>query len=280
MSRRFIEVELAAAIVGGGSAPTLFLAFAYGDLFGPVLYGLLGIIGILVGLEIPLLMRILREELDFEDLVAKVLSFDYLGALVGSLLFAIILVPKLGLIRTSLTVGLFNAGVALLSTWVLSDLLEKKRRTLLRIKSVFAVALLTAGLGHADRLTEWSEQGLYADPIVYAKQSRFQRIVLTRGRGSTQLFLNGNLQFSSLDEHRYHEALVHPAFAAANQHKRVLILGGGDGLALREVLRYAVRQVTLVDLDPAITEAASRLPSLRRLNANALADERVQVRER
>jgi len=278
VSQRFLEIELAAAVAGGTSAPVLFLAFAYGAVFPIVLYGVILIVGVLVGLEIPLLMRILREELAFEELVARVLTFDYLGALVGSLLFALVLVPELGLTQTSLLFGMLNATVALGGTWVLAEVLRPAVRRRLRVGGVLVLALLGAGLVQAEALTVFGEQAMYADPIVHAARTPYQRIVVTQGRGSVQLFLNGNLQFSSRDEHRYHESLVHPAFAAAPRHRRVLILGGGDGLALREVFRYpGVEEVTLVDLDPGVTELARRLPSLRTLNQGALDDPRLTL---
>lgn len=278
VSTRFVEVELAAALVGGFSAPFLFLAFAYGEMFSVALYGTILTIGTLVGLEIPLLMRILKEELEFEELIARVLSVDYLGALAGSLLFALVLVPNLGLNRTSLLFGVINCGVALMSTWVLGDLLTSRARLRLRIKGVVLAALLVTGFIWADRVSSFSEQAFYANPVVYAKRTPYQRIILTRGQTSAQLFLNGNLQFSSSDEYRYHEALVHPAFAAAEAHRRVLILGGGDGLALREVFRHGdVEEVTMVDLDAGVTEMARTVPIIRELNGDALADPRLTL---
>ena len=111
LARKFIEVELGVALLGGLSAPLLFLSFGRFSYFPVVLYGLVFGIGVLVGLELPLLMRILKDVLDFKELVSRVLTFDYVGALVASLLFPLFLVPKLGLVRTSLIFGLLNAGV-------------------------------------------------------------------------------------------------------------------------------------------------------------------------
>lgn len=278
LAQRFIEVELAAALVGGGSAPILFLAFGHADYFSVVLYGMVIAVGTLVGLELPLLMRILREEVDFENLVAKVLTFDYAGALIGSLLFAMLLVPSLGLIRTSLLFGMLNAAVGFLTTWVLSDRIYAAVKTRLRLRAVALLGLLAVGFAYADRITHLAEEGMYASTIVYAEQSPYQRIVMTSGGGGYQLFLNGNLQFSSADEYRYHEALVHPPFAAAHRKQRVLVLGGGDGLAVREILKYdEVEEVTLVDLDPAMTALAKKSELLRELNQEALSDPRVEV---
>lgn len=276
LARRFVEIEFAVALIGGTSAPVLFLAFARTHTFRPLLYGEVAFIGTLVGLEIPILMRILKDQVRFKDLVAHVLTLDYLGALFASLLFPLLLMPKLGLVRTSLLFGLLNGVVGLWGTWLLRHHLGET--FWLRLKGVLVCLLLLFGVAEAKRFTLAVEEEVFADEIVYAKESPYQRIVLTRGRGSFQLFLNGNLQFSSADEYRYHEALVHPAFAVRPGASRILVCGGGDGLAVREILRHpGVKEVVLVDLDPAMTEMARRHPLVSELNGHALEDPRVQV---
>ena len=277
LARAFIEIELGVAILGGASAPLLFLGFAHLSWFHVLLFGLVFAIGTLVGLELPLLMRLLQEHLNFKDLVSRVLTFDYIGALAASLLFPIFLVPKLGLIRTSLVFGLLNAAVGLWGTWLLKDLLAKGV-TGLRVRGMLVIVLLVVGLIKADRLTEMTEEATFVDPIVYTRDTSYQRIVMTKNRAGFQLFLNGNLQFSSADEYRYHEALVHPAILASDKPRRVLVLGGGDGLAVREILRHpGVQSVTLVDLDPAMTELSNKFPPLGELNGHSLQDPRVTV---
>jgi spermidine synthase len=277
LARRFVEVELAVALVGGASAALLFLAFAHlPAFFRPVLYGLVVLVGTLVGLEIPLVMRLLRETMDFKELVAKVLTFDYLGALAASVLFPVLLVPHLGLVRTAMLFGLLNAGVGLWSTWLFAPLLGAAFD--LRVKAVAVLLALTVGFAYAEQMTDIAEEGMYADTVVFAKTSRYQRIVLTRAKDQFQLFLNGSLQFSSGDEYRYHEALVHPAFALHGAARRVLVLGGGDGLAVREILKHpSVAEVVLVDLDPEMTHLAVSNPLLRDLNRSSLLDPRVRV---
>ncbi len=279
IAEKFIDIELAVAVIGGFSAPLLFLTFAYISYFGIILYTTVFIIGTLVGLEIPLLMRILKDELDFKDLVSRVLALDYVGALVASLLFPLFLVPKLGLNRTSLLFGMLNAGVGLWATWLLEPLITNRKLTILRVKGFIVLVLLGIALIKADRLTTLAEDGLFMDNIVYAKSSPYQRIVVTKGKTGYALFLNGNLQFNSFDEYRYHEALVHPAFTAyGGEPKRVLVLGGGDGLALREILKYkSVESVQLVDLDPMMTGLSKAMPALAELNHNSYNDPRVAV---
>lgn len=279
LAKRFVEIELAVAILGGFSAPLLFLTFANVSYFNAIFYAMVFGIGALVGLEIPLLMRILKDELDFKKLVARVLALDYVGALVASLLFPIFLVPRLGLNRTSLLFGMLNAGVGIWGTWLLENLIKKRDANFLRINGFIIIILLLIGFIKADSLTSLAEDALFSDNIIYAKSSPYQRIVVTKGKIGYSLFLNGNLQFNSFDEYRYHEALVHPAFAAFDGNpKRVLVLGGGDGLALREILKYpSVENVTLVDLDPTMTELAKNLPAVAELNRNSFQDERVSV---
>lgn len=273
---RFVAIELMVGLIGGFSAALLFLSFAYTDAFRVVLYGLVAAIGVLVGLEIPLLMRILRERYEFKDVVANVLTFDYLGALGASLLFPIVLVPHLGLVRAALLFGLINAAVALWSVWLFRRLLGASR--IAAGACVATLALLAAGMVWANRLTDLAEENLYADDVVFARSSRYQRIVLTAWQDDLRLYLNSHLQFSSRDEYRYHEALVHPGLAARPGARHVLILGGGDGLAAREVLRYpAVARVTLVDLDPEVTRLFGTHPALTALNERALASPRVHV---
>lgn len=277
LARMFLEVELGVALLGGFSAPLLFASFAMLDYFQLMLYGLVFVIGTLVGLELPLLMRILKEHLDFSDLVSRVLAFDYIGALAASVLFPILFVPRLGLVRTSLVFGMLNAGVALWGTWLLAPLLTKGVAGL-RGRAVLVLTLLAVALIKAETLTQLAEEQIFQHPIVYATSTPYQRIVVTRGEQSFQLFLSGNLQFNSADEYRYHEALVHPALLLAQQPRNVLVLGGGDGLAVRELLKHGdVRSVTLVDIDPAMTRMARELPLLAELNEHALDDPRVTL---
>ena len=279
VAEKFVDIELAVAVIGGFSAPLLFLTFAYVSYFSVILYSMVFAIGTLVGLEIPLLMRILKDELDFKELVSRVLALDYVGALVASLLFPIFLVPKLGLNRTSLLFGMLNAAVGLWATWLLEPLIKDRKLTILRVKGVLVLIVLGIALIKADSLTTLAEDGLFMDNIVYAKSSPYQRIVVTKGKTGHALFLNGNLQFNSFDEYRYHEALVHPAFAAYDgEPKRVLVLGGGDGLALREILKYkSVETVQLIDLDPMMTGLSKDFPALGELNNQAFNDPRVSV---
>jgi spermidine synthase len=273
---RFVSIELMVGLVGGFSSSLLFLGFAYGHAFRFELYALVILIGILVGLEIPLLMRILKDRFQFRDLVAHVLTFDYLGALGASLLFPLLLAPKLGLVRSAMLFGAVNAAVALWSTYLFVEHLARPRA--LRAASFAVLATLVAGMVFANHITAAAENNIYADEVILARDTHYQRIVLTKWKDDLRLFLSSHLQFSSRDEYRYHEALVHPGLAARPGARRVLVLGGGDGLAVREVLKHPnVASVTLVDLDPEMTRLFSTHPTLSELNGGALRSPRVKV---
>lgn len=271
----FVRVEILIAAIGGGSAAVLFLLFDRVSDFRLPLYGLVLVIGALVGLEIPLLMRILKDRLEFGDLVSKVLTFDYVGALAASLLFPLLLVPQLGMIRTGFLFGLANVGVAI----ALIMMLGRQQRLRTELWAAGGVALaLAAGFVGAETLQRAAEVGAYSEPVIYAASTPYQRIVLTKQRDDLRLYLNGNLQFSSRDEYRYHEALVHPALSRVAQPRDVLVLGGGDGLAVREILKYpSVRSITLVDLDPAMTALFSRSALLTPLNNGSLRSPKVHI---
>jgi len=273
---RFVSIELMVGLVGGFSSSLLFLAFAYTEAFRLVLYVVVILVGTLVGLEIPLLMRILKERFEFRDLVSHVLTFDYLGALGASILFPILLVPKLGLVRSALLFGIFNAVVALWSTYLFREQLGGGYG--LRIQCFVVLAMLGAGTVFADRISSAADNSLYADEVIFSRNTRYQRIVLTKWKDDLRLFLNSHLQFSSRDEYRYHEALVHPGLAALPGARRVLVAGGGDGLAVREILKYpGVESITLVDLDPEMTQLFTRHPVLSALNQHAFSEPRVHV---
>lgn len=275
----FVLLETGLGLVGGASAVLLYLAFAWLDHFRLVLYGLALLIGFGIGLEIPLLLRINRIwRADLRDNVGDVFSLDYIGALLGAVVWAFILLPLFPLDRISLFLGLANmvaAAITLAAFW------RYVQRKVLVIGALGGSAAALAALTWAaPALIIEARQQLYADPIRHHVQSPYQDIAVT-GRGARfALYLNGHLQFDSEDEHIYHELLVHPAMmAATDPPRRVLVLGGGDGLAVREVLRWpSVERVLLVDLDPAVTALARTYPPLVDLNRGALADARVDVR--
>ncbi len=271
----FISVEVVLALVGGFANAILFLVYGFLTGYEVVFYALLIFIGTLVGIEIPLLLRLLSTYGKLRINVANVLGFDYLGALVVAVAFPLVLLPALGLMRTSLVFGLLNIAVAL------GNLIYFRRARLPRalpVSAVLVLVALLAGFAGASRLIRLGEAEQYDDEIILTKQTPYQRIVLTRWRDELRMYLDRNIQFSSRDEYRYHEALVHPVLSTIPNRDRILILGGGDGLALREVLKYGdVKKVTLVDLDRQLVKLCRTNPHIRRLNQGALDDPRVQL---
>jgi spermidine synthase len=274
----FVEIELIIGLVGGWSAALLFMMFESTGAFRLLLYGLVLLLGTLVGTEIPLMLRLLKDRLEFKDLVSRVLSLDYVGALLASLLFPLVLVPHLGLMRSSFLFGFINALVGLAALVLMRQGLAWRRS--LQAQAVLVILALGAGFVYSDRLLDFTERGWFGNEnVIYAKSTLYQRIVLTRHRDDLRLYLNGNLQFSSRDEYRYHEALVHPVMSTVDgRPAKVLILGGGDGLALREVLHHPnVTSATLVDLDAGMTQLFASHPVLVKLNEDAFHSPRTRL---
>lgn len=272
----FVQVELLVGLIGGISAPLLFVLFPVIDGFQFLLLFLVVIIGTLVGIEIPLLLKILKDKLSFNELVSRVFTFDYIGALLASIVFPLLFVPHLGLIRTSLFFGIINVVVSIILCYYFSE--QIKRVALLKLTAFLVLIGQVIAFAFADDIMDFGDELSYQDKVVFAKSTPYQRIVLTKNREELRLFLNSNLQFSSKDEYRYHEALVHPAMSNVKQVKNVLVLGGGDGLAVREILKYpGVERIHLVDLDPEMTRLFSSNKMLSALNEHSLTNPKVTI---
>lgn len=274
---KFIMIELAVGIFGGFSAVTLLYAYSSFPYYTVAMFAVIFIIGALIGVEIPILTRLIDHRYkDIKISISNALGFDYIGALIGSIGFSIFLLPRFGVITSSYILGMLNIIVVFLNIAVYyKDIRFKKTISLLTLATF---AGLIYGLVTAGPVSLILEQKLYRDRIVYLDQTPYQKIVMTRDKEDFRLFLDGNIQFSATDEYRYHEALVHPAMTMAKEAKQVLILGGGDGLAAREILKYSsVEQITLVDLDPEMTRLAKTHKRLRALNGDALENPKVKV---
>lgn len=280
----FAGVEIALALLGGTSVLLLYGAFAWLSLYTPALIVIAAVVGMLIGAEIPLLMVLLQRirRQDPGSAVADISAADYVGALVGGLAFPFVLLPVFGQIRGALLVGVLNAVVGLsLVLVVFRRQLSRRARGVLTAASLLVTALLVITFAFAGKYELAARQAMYEDPVIFAEQTPYQEIVVTEtppwdGMTDRRLYLDGDLQFSSVDEYRYHEALVHPAMA--KHPKSVLVLGGGDGLALREVLKYrSVQHATLVELDPDMIRLASTAKWLTAENHHSFADPRVNV---
>ncbi|MVA76796.1 polyamine aminopropyltransferase [Auraticoccus sp. F435] len=270
----FVRNEVLLALLGGSSVLLVHWSFAATDAYWVVYVALSLAIGVGIGVEIPLLVSLVRASGREEsvDLLSKVLALDYFGALVASLLFPFLLLPTLGLARTAVTVALLNVAVALFMLWRMG------LRTRWNLLSVLALVLLLALFVGSSSLERMAVARQYTDPVVHQETTGYQRVVLTAYGPDTRLWLDDQLQFSTVDEARYHETLAHAALTSVDRPRSVVVLGGGDGMLAREVLRHPdVERVTVVDLDPAVTTLARENRLVAEANQHSLDDPRVEV---
>ncbi len=274
----FITIEFVLSLLTAFSSVIAYWAFLTFEGNGIAIYVLSILIGLLIGMEIPLVIR-LNES--FEELrinVSSVMEKDYYGSLAGGMFFAFIGLPYIGLTYTPFILGGVNFLVACtLIVAVFSSNTFKIKRNLVVMTGV-VLSMLIVGVITGQRIVESGESSRYRDPVVYSAQSKYQRIVITKNEAYFWLFINGNQQLSSLDEHMYHEPLVHPVMALSGQPSRVMVMGGGDGGAVREILKYpSVEEIVLVDLDPVMTDLGKNNPLLTEMNENALNNEKVSI---
>ncbi|MFB1050839.1 polyamine aminopropyltransferase [Paraliobacillus sp. JSM ZJ581] len=275
----FVYIEFLVALIGGFSSFTMFgiTAFSPAGTDALFLYMITLSVGALTGVELPILIRKANEiGVSLNRSTARVLFSDYAGGLVGGLLFAFFLRPQLGMVKTAFLVGCINLTVAITVLFLFRK--EMKRFALHLLVGIIIGILLILGLLFGEEMAFSFEQKLYKDPIIHMEETQYQKIIMTQNQDDVRLYLNGALQLSSIDEHRYHETLVHPAMEQANPIEDVLILGGGDGVAAKEVLKYKeVDSITLVDLDPAVVDLAKSNEKLVKLNQQSLENEKVTI---
>ncbi|ORA09369.1 polyamine aminopropyltransferase [Mycobacterium arosiense] len=280
----FIAVEALLGIVGGLSAAALYVVFAFVDGSTWVLAVSTALIGGLVGAEVPLLMTLLHQgrtrpeqdqAADAGRTLADLNAADYLGALLGGLVWPFLLLPQLGMIRGAAATGMINlAAAAVVAVFLLRQVVSIRQLVLALCALAAAAALLGTLLLRSADIETTSRQRLYADPIIAYRHTAYQEIVVTRRGNDTRLYLDGGLQFSTRDEYRYTESLVYPALG--DGARSVLVLGGGDGLAARELLRVpGISKIVQVELDPAVIDIART--TLRGANGGSLDNPRVAV---
>lgn len=269
---KFIIAEIILGLAGGFSP--IILLFFFGTFpshYILVQYFFIIIIGLLIGFEIPLLTRINQTyTTELKLNIGGVLQMDYIGSLCGALLWVFWLPKFFIMTQAAFVLGSFNVFVAGCTLFYFRNLVTGKRTITAFV--LISLAVLISGLIMAKQWTSYAEQYLYRDRIVFSRTSAYQHIVLTESKaGDICCYINGHLQFNSFDEYIYHENLVHPAFAIAPNRKKILVLGGGDGLAVREILKYPeVESITLCDLDPMMTDLAGQNPYFTGLNQNSL----------
>ena len=273
---KFVWVEIGVGIIGGVSSLVLFLSNLYIEQYQLVMYIWIIIIGTLVGIEIPILTRII--ESDQENLrvtISSIFSFDYIGGLVGSIAFPLLMLPHLGYFATAFLTGSMNIFAAGLIVFRYNK--EIKNGFFFKILVTALFMLMLSGAIFSDNISGFVEDGLYRDRVIYSEHTKYQHIVMTKHRDDLRLFIDGNVQFCSLDEYRYHEALVHIPMSHAEKKDEVLVLGGGDGLAVRELLKYDNTHITLVDLDEEMVELCAENPNITPINEGALKSDRLTV---
>lgn len=274
----FVKVEMILGVIGGFSVPLCYLYFNYADQTGYQWFVLfwVSLIGTLTGMEIPLLTQVLGDN-QKEDL-SDVLTLDYAGALVATLLFPFVLLPFLGVYRSSILFGAINVLVGLVSFILLVKKDNKRKAAVFNILGVGLIGLMAIAFSTANKTIDRWNSSIYKQPVILQKDSPYQELTLTKTKSEFRLYLNGAIQFSSLDEYRYHEGLVHVGAQQLEKLESVLILGGGEGLAAREVLKYlSVQTIDIIDLDPLVTKIATENPLFLQQNQRALLDPRVAV---
>lgn len=279
---KFIGVEVMMAVLGGFAPLAIYGAFSYFEYnFAAVHYFFVLSVGFLIGFEIPVVMRIINQQnISLRTNLAIIYAMDYIGAFVGAIIWVKVLLKLYPLTEISFIVAGFNFAIALITVmyFIFTGIINHRVTTAI-IMLMTVVVLLTGYLNNRD-ISALFEQRFYDDPIILKTTTKYQHIVLTENKqqGDIRLYINGNTQFSSLDEKRYHDLLVHPVMSIANMPEHALVLGGGDGLALRELLKYKnLKSITLVDLDPDMIKLASENPHLRKLNKDAFHDARLHV---
>ncbi|MFT6732757.1 MAG: spermidine synthase [Polaribacter sp.] len=278
---KFVTLEATMAIICAFAPLAIYWTYAnLTDHFLYVHYFFVLFVGFLIGFEIPLVMRIIEQsKVSLKTNLSLVYAMDYVGAFVGAILWVKFLLKNYPITEISFIVAGFNLLIAFITViYLLRTKLIKNIWSSL-ILMITAALLLSIGYWKNQELSHLLEQKFYDDPIVYSHTTKYQHLVITENKQlkDIRLYINGNTQFSSLDEERYHDLLVHPVMSLAKP-KTVLILGGGDGLALREVLKYKeLDSITLVDLDPKMIELATNNQYLSTLNKNAFNDSRLKV---
>ena len=272
----FICIEFLLSIFCATCAAISYSVIPYTTHTSLIIYTIALMIGLLIGMEIPLVTRINDSYESLRNNISSVMENDYYGALAGGLVFAFFALPKLGLTYTPVALGMINFSIAGILLWKFHHLIKYK--SILKYSfaaiSVFMIVFLIL----IEPIMLHGEQSRYRDKIIFSKQTKYQKIVVTRWKDFYWLYINGHVQFSSYDEERYHEPLVHPAMLLSPLPGSVLILGGGDGLAVKEVLKYKeVTNITVVDIDPAMTDLAKTHPAFRKLNGESMNNSKIHI---
>ncbi|MFT6746598.1 MAG: spermidine synthase [Glaciecola sp.] len=274
----FIAAELLLSLLTSVCALFVYSIMGVTTYIQIFIYFLAILIGLLIGLEIPLVTRINGRYHDLKANISDVMEKDYYGSLIGGLFFAFIGLPYLGLTYTPFVLGTVNLIVATLLFLTFSDRLNPKIKKLLFGSIISLYVLIALGVCYAKPIILFGEQSRYGDKVVYSQQTKYQKITLTSSNNHHILYLNNSMQLNTMDEWLYHEPLVHVPMLLNSGRKNILILGGGDGCAIREVLKYPeVESIKIIDLDPGMTNFGANNPVFKELNENSYHDKKVTI---
>ena len=275
---KFILLEFSLSILTSFVSLITYWSATYYSLTGVVIYSMSILIGLLIGMEIPIAVRLNDKFESLKVNVSSILENDYYGSLLGGVFFAFIGLPYLGLAHTPFILGTINLLVAFGLLFTLRKEIKINRLKSLITLGLAVTATIALGSIFVEKVISYGESQRYKDRVVFEEQTKYQKIVITKSNSDFWLFINGNQQMSTIDEVMYHEPLVHPAMMYTKAPKNILVLGGGDGAAVREILKYSsVNDITLVDLDPVITELGKTNSLLTEMNGNALNNEKVNI---
>lgn len=275
---KFLILEFSLSLLVSFSPLIVYTASAYTASVGILIYGFCMLIGTFIGMEIPLVMRINDEYEELRVNISNVLENDYYGSLLGGVFFAFVGLPIMGLTYTPFLLGIVNFSVAVGVYLFLRKRIQSRFQMWLKAAVILILITIPAGAYFANPIIQFGEQQKYKDKVIYSEQSKYQRIVITQWKDHYWLYLNGNQQLCTMDEVMYHEPLVHPAMTLHSNPENVLILGGGDGCAAREILKYkSVKSIKLVDLDPAMTNLGLEHSVLLDLNKQSMHHPKVEV---
>ncbi len=273
----FIAVEFALSLLISFSPLVVYSLASATNFIHILIYGLALLIGVCIGFEIPLVTRLNEKHESLDKNISNIMSWDYIGSLIGGLSFAFFGLPYLGITNTAFAFGALNFTVAVLLYWNYKSYYPQLKKWVYSV-SFFISLLLMVGFSLSEKVVLFGEQSRYKDKIVYTEQTPYQKITITQWKEHYWLFINGNQQLSTFDEFLYHEPMVHPVVALTPEHKDVLIIGGGDGFNVKELLKYEdVDQITLVDLDPAMTRIGMDFKGLTQYNDSALFNPKVAI---
>ncbi|MEN8137720.1 MAG: polyamine aminopropyltransferase [Bacteroidota bacterium] len=275
---KLIVVEFSLSILTSLAALSVYTVSAFTEYTGLFIYLMSISIGTLIGLEIPLVTRINEQYEPLRVNIASVMEWDYFGSLIGGIFFAFVGLPLLGISYTPFILGVTNFIVAIWLFYKMNQNIKLHKKAILQIFGVMVSLILFLGYIYTDEIILFGEQHKYKDRIIFETQSKYQKITITQWKNDYWLYINGNEQLSTFDEFLYHEPLVHPIMKMVKEHKDILILGGGDGFAVKEILKYRdVEKITMVDLDPAMTDLGKNNEIIRRFNKDSMHSDKLKI---